>query len=199
MHTIYKKQIVYFQLDCEIMVPVVAAVGISGSGKTTILEYLISNLTAEGYRVGSIKHTHHKSLSMDTEGSNTYRYTKAGAEVVAAVSPEEADVIKKFDEKFRNFDNIIGLLEDEKLDVIFIEGFHSLVAKRSDVAKIITAVFRADLEQNFQVAVQPILAITGMITEEVAKATSASVPFIKFPSEGQQLLEIVKHYLKQNA
>ncbi len=180
------------------MVPVIAAVGISGSGKTTTLEFLISKLSAEGYRVGSIKHTHHKGLSMDTEGSNTYRYAKAGAEVVAAISPEEADVIKKFDEKFRNLDNIIGLLEDEKLDVIFIEGFHSLVTKRRDVAKIITAVYGADLEQNLQLAVQPILAITGMITqEEVAKSNPSNIPFINLSSEGQKLVGIVKQYLEQ--
>ena len=34
------------------MVSVTAAVGTSGSGKTTALEYLISNLGSEGYRIG---------------------------------------------------------------------------------------------------------------------------------------------------
>ena len=37
------------------MVVVIAAVGISGSGKTTTLEYLIAHLSSEGYKVGAIK------------------------------------------------------------------------------------------------------------------------------------------------
>lgn len=182
------------------MVPVIAVVGISGSGKTTVLEYLISKLTVEGYITGSIKHTHHKSFSMDTEGTNTYRYAKAGAEVVAAISPEEVDVVKKSTEKYKKIDDIIGLLEDEKLDVIFIEGFHSQVTKRSDIAKIITAAFRADLEHNLQLTVPPILAIAGMISqEEISKTNAANIPFVKLPSEGQKLVEIVKRYLEQNS
>ena len=73
----------------------VAAVGVSGSGKTVTLEYLISRLSAEGYKIGSIKHVHHQGFTMDKEGTNTWRYAKAGAKVIVAISPEEIDVIKK--------------------------------------------------------------------------------------------------------
>ena len=55
------------------MVLVVAAVGVSGSGKTVTLEYLVSQLSAEGYKIGSIKHVHHKGFTMDKEGTNTWR------------------------------------------------------------------------------------------------------------------------------
>ena len=58
------------------MVLVVAAVGMSGSGKTVTLEYLIGKLSAEGYKIGSIKHVHHKGFTIDTEGTNTWRYAK---------------------------------------------------------------------------------------------------------------------------
>ena len=112
---------------------VVAAVGVSGSGKTVTLEYLISRLSAEGYQIGSIKHVHHKGFTMDTEGTNTWRYAKAGAKVIVAISPEEVDIIKKTEMALSDLDQIIALLEQEKLDIIFIEGFHSLIAKRSDV------------------------------------------------------------------
>ena len=38
------------------MVPVIAIVGKSGTGKTVIMEQLIKEFKARGYRVGAIKH-----------------------------------------------------------------------------------------------------------------------------------------------
>ena len=70
------------------MVIVIAAIGISGSGKTTTLEYLISHLTSEGYRVGAIKHIHREGFTIDKEGTNTWRFTKAGSKITVAISPD---------------------------------------------------------------------------------------------------------------
>ena len=87
---------------------------------------------------------------MDKEGTNTWRYAKAGAKVIVAISPEEIDIIKKTTMELNDLDQIIALLEQEKLDVVFIEGFHSLIAKRKDVPKIITAKDQAGLEQTLE-------------------------------------------------
>ena len=129
---------------------VVAAVGRSGSGKTVTLEYLIGKLSAEGYQIGSIKHVHHKGFTMDKEGTNTWRYAKAGAKVIVAVSPEEVAIIKKTELALEDLDQMTALLKDEKLDIIFVEGFHSLIAKRKDVAKIITAKDQFGLSQTLE-------------------------------------------------
>ena len=67
------------------MVVVIAAVGVSGSGKTTTLEYLISHLSNEGYRVGAIKHIHRESFTIDKEGTNTWRFSKAGSKITVAI------------------------------------------------------------------------------------------------------------------
>ena len=93
---------------CTVLV--IAAVGVSGSGKTVTLEYLISHLSAEGYKIGSIKHVHHKGFTMDKEGTNTWRYAKAGAKVIVAISPEEIDIIKKTQMALNDLDKIIALL-----------------------------------------------------------------------------------------
>ena len=77
------------------MVVVIAAVGISGSGKTTTLEYLISQLSSEGYRVGAIKHIHREGFTIDKEGTNTWRFSKAGSKITVAISPEEIAIIEK--------------------------------------------------------------------------------------------------------
>jgi len=174
---------------------VVAAVGVSGSGKTVTLEYLISHLSEEGYAIGSIKHVHHKGFTMDKEGTNTWRYAKAGAKVIVAISPDEIDILRKTQMALDDLDKIIALLEQEKLDVVFIEGFHSLIAKRQDVPKIITAKDQNGLEQTLQGTLQPILAITGIVAQNTNNSSFLDTPVIQVPQEGPKLVELVKKSL----
>jgi molybdopterin-guanine dinucleotide biosynthesis protein MobB len=175
---------------------VIAAVGTSGSGKTTTLAYLISNLASEGYRIGAIKHIYHKGFKIDKEGTNTWRYAKAGSKVIAAVSAEEIVVIKKAETTLNDLDQVIGLLGKEELDIIFIEGFHNLTAKREDVLKIITAKDADTLKRTLEGTVHPILAVTGMIGQQKPEST-LGIPVINVPAEGKQLLKLVKEHLKE--
>jgi molybdopterin-guanine dinucleotide biosynthesis protein MobB len=179
------------------MVLVVAGVGVSGSGKTVTLEYLVSKLSAEGYKIGSIKHVHHKGFTMDKEGTNTWRYAKAGAKVIVAISPEEIDIIRKTELALDNLDKITALLEGENLDIIFIEGFHSLIAKRQDVPKIITAKDQIGLEQTLKGTVSPILAVSGVFAKNSVDPMYKNISIIKIPENGQKLVDIVKEQLKQ--
>ena len=109
------------------MVVVIAAVGISGSGKTTTVEYLISKLSGKGYRVGAIKHIHREGFTIDQEGKNTWRFSQAGAKITVAISPEEIAIIEKTKAALNDLDKIIKYLESEKIDVVFhrrIPQFH---------------------------------------------------------------------------
>jgi molybdopterin-guanine dinucleotide biosynthesis protein B len=186
-----------WEAERENVVLVVAAVGVSGSGKTVTLEYLISKLSSEGYSVGSIKHVHHEGFTMDREGTNTWRYAKAGSKVIVAISPEEIDIIKKTQMALKNLDQIIALLEQEKLDVVFIEGFHSLIAKRADVPKIITAKDHAGLMQTLEGTVEPILAVAGIVATNSREKTYGNIPIIKVPQEGEKLLALIKQRMRK--
>jgi molybdopterin-guanine dinucleotide biosynthesis protein MobB len=177
---------------CNCTVLVIAAVGRSGSGKTVTLEYLIGKLSAEGYQIGSIKHVHHKGFTMDKEGTNTWRYAKAGAKVIVAISPVEVAIIKKTELALNELDQMISLVKNEKLDIVFIEGFHSLVAKRSDVVKIITAKNQEGLEETLEGTVAPILAITGIVSTTTDKDFFRDIPILRVPQEGQKLVDLVK-------
>lgn len=180
------------------MVLVVAAVGVSGSGKTVTLEYLISRLSEEGYKIGSIKHVHHKGFTMDKEGTNTWRYARAGSKVIVAISPEEIDIIKKTQMALNNLDQITALLEDEKLDLVFIEGFHSLIAKRVDVPKIVTAKDEEGLKQTLEGTVDPIIAIAGVVAAKSANNEYRNIPIVKVPKDGQKLVDLIKKQLVQS-
>jgi molybdopterin-guanine dinucleotide biosynthesis adapter protein len=184
--------------ECELItVLIIAAVGISGSGKTTTVEYLISQLSSEGYKIGAIKHIHREGFTIDQEGTNTWRFTKAGSKITVAFSPEEIAIIEKTETSSPDdLDKIIKQLENRQLDIIFIEGFRGSISKRVDIVKIISAKNQDDLEMILKETVPPILAITGLIARN--KPPEKGIPFINLPDEGDKLLSIVKRHLPTN-
>ena len=70
------------------MPKLIALVGPSNSGKTTLLEKLIPALQARGLRVGVVKNDAH-GFKIDKEGKDTDRLFKSGAAGVLIHSPEE--------------------------------------------------------------------------------------------------------------
>ena len=177
------------------MVLIVATIGKSGSGKTTVIEYLINKLSAESYKIGAIKHIHHRGFTIDTEGKNTWRYAKAGAKIITAISPDEVAIIKKTSQETGSLDLAIEAMKRESLDIIFIEGYHDLAAKRADVAKIIVTADDNGLQEALCNTVKPIIAISGLIAENSKITVIQNCPVIKIPKDGQKLVELIKHQL----
>jgi molybdopterin-guanine dinucleotide biosynthesis protein B len=176
---------------------IIAVLGASGSGKTTTIEYLISHLAKEGFRIGSIKHIHRPDFPIDTVGKDTWRYTNAGAAVTMAIAPKEIAIIKRLTEPFSSLDQITSLLKKEKLDVIFIEGLKSLVAQRKDIPKIITSRNQRDLKEMLNETSPPILAISGPVAKKKVQKRKFETPIIDLPDDGDLLVNIVKNHIAQ--
>jgi molybdopterin-guanine dinucleotide biosynthesis protein len=83
------------------------------------------------------------------------------------------------------------------LDIIFIEGFHTLIAKRTDIPKIITAKDEANLKQTLEGTAEPILAITGVISQNKPTINGLTIPIINLETEGEQLLQLLKGSLRK--
>ena len=103
--------------------PVVHIVGRKNSGKTTLIEKIIPQLSARGYRVATIKH-HHSAhpIDLDWEGKDSWRHRKAGAKAVAVISPSETALFQDVDTPTPLLE-IVGNLKE--VDVVLVEGFHS--------------------------------------------------------------------------
>lgn len=181
------------------MAVVVAVVGGKKSGKTWTMEYLISRLASMGFKVGAVKHIHEEGITIDTAGKDTWRFAKAGARVVLSASPDELALIKRSKMYYCNLDNILEYLKGEDLDFIFIEGFHSLVAKRSDVYKILAAKDVEDLNRLLVGTEPPILAATGLIGGKVNQTSHHSIPIINLKLGGEDLVNIVKSLAPRKA
>jgi len=75
------------------VVPILSIVGRSNSGKTTLLEKLIRELTNRGWRVGTIKRHFHGPVEVDVPGKDSWRHKRAGARTVALSSPDTLFVL----------------------------------------------------------------------------------------------------------
>jgi molybdopterin-guanine dinucleotide biosynthesis protein B len=128
------------------MPPVVSIVGKSESGKTTLLEKLLKELKARGYRVATVKHTAEK-LSFDEPGKDSWRHIQAGSEATLISSPDKVVLIKPTRTTI-SLEEIVRLI-GEDYDIILTEGF-----KVSDAPKI---------EVHRQQAGPPLAAVKRLI------------------------------------
>jgi molybdopterin-guanine dinucleotide biosynthesis protein B len=80
--------------------PIISVAGLSGTGKTTLLERLIPELTRRGFRVGTVKHHRHR-FEMDRPGKDSWRHKHAGASVAVVSSPYHIGMIMDVDHDHR--------------------------------------------------------------------------------------------------
>lgn len=111
------------------MIPAVTIVGNSGSGKTRVAYALIRAMTGRGYRVAAIKHASH-GHSADRAGSDSARFTEAGARRVMVSSPDRITCFIQVPGEQAIEELLLGL--PPSIDVVIAEGF-----KRSSLPKIL--------------------------------------------------------------
>jgi molybdopterin-guanine dinucleotide biosynthesis adapter protein len=106
--------------------------GITGwknSGKTTLTEKLVRELTARGYNISTVKHAHH-SFDIDKQDTDSFRHRAAGASEVAIVGGERWAIMHELrgaDEP--SLEEIIARLSP--CDLVLVEGY-----KREGHAKL---------------------------------------------------------------
>ncbi len=99
-------------------IPCFTFVAYSNTGKTTYIERLIAELKSRGVRVGALKHDAHE-FEIDKPGKDSWRFARAGADVVAVASATKAAVM---DYRAVDFAELVSRIKD--VDVILVEGWH---------------------------------------------------------------------------
>ncbi|MEN4757829.1 molybdopterin-guanine dinucleotide biosynthesis protein B [Pantoea agglomerans] len=103
--------------------PILAIVGWSGTGKTTLLQQVIPILGDKGIRAGLIKHTHHQ-MDVDTPGKDSYLLRKVGASQVILASSERWALMCETPEKQSiNLPYLLSRMDHATLEVVLVEGF----------------------------------------------------------------------------
>jgi molybdopterin-guanine dinucleotide biosynthesis protein B len=99
---------------------IVLVVGKKKTGKTTLMEKLIADLTLKGYRIGSMKYTT-QDHEFDTPGKDSYRHAQAGAESTLILSPTKIALFSRT-LRVKNLDQLLDFVFAD-CDLVIGEGF----------------------------------------------------------------------------
>lgn len=119
-------------------------VGWKNSGKTGLVERLVTEITGRGFSVATLKHAHH-SFDVDHQGKDSFRHREAGATEVLLASRQRWALMHELrDEDEPSLAQLLTHLSPN--DLVLIEGY-----KRDDHQKI---------EANRAATGQPLIALT---------------------------------------
>lgn len=118
-------------------------VGWKNSGKTGLVERLVTEITGRGFSVATLKHAHH-SFDVDHQGKDSYRHREAGANEVLLASRQRWALMHELrDEDEPSLAQLLTHLSPN--DLVLIEGY-----KRDGHLKI---------EANRTATGQPLIAL----------------------------------------
>jgi len=141
--------------------PIVCFVGRSNSGKTTLIERLIPELTQAGYRVATIKHAGH-GFDLDTEGKDSWRHKRAGASQVVVLSKGSLAMFADVPEELP-IEEVRDRFVNDSIDLIIAEGW-----KSEGFPKVV--IVREEL-QEVNVSLEGLIAVASI------KPIEADVPW----------------------
>ncbi|MBN1370272.1 MAG: molybdopterin-guanine dinucleotide biosynthesis protein B, partial [Dehalococcoidaceae bacterium] len=110
------------------MLPIIAIVGRSNSGKTTLVTRLVRELVGRGYRVATMKDSH-RQPTFDSKDKDSWKHIEAGSTATALKTHDSIVVIRRSTIE-TDIHAIAGLL-GQGHDIVIAEGF-----KHSNVPKI---------------------------------------------------------------
>ncbi|MEE8547353.1 MAG: molybdopterin-guanine dinucleotide biosynthesis protein B [bacterium] len=109
------------------MPPIVLFVGLSGTGKTTVVEGVVRCLKNRGYTVAALKHSRHE-INVDVEGTDSWRFTNAGADISIVSSPGTLGFTGSMDSEME-VEEIASKYAGD-MDILLAEGYkHSSLPK----------------------------------------------------------------------
>jgi molybdopterin-guanine dinucleotide biosynthesis protein B len=112
------------------MPQVICIVGRSQSGKTTLIEKLIPVLKNKGYRIGTVKHSHH-IFDFDKSGKDSWRHKDAGADAVIVASPGKIAMVKN--DHQGTLEGLLDYFSD--LDLVITEGYKGARQPKIEVVR----------------------------------------------------------------
>ena len=160
-------------------VPVISIVGRSNSGKTTLIVKLVKELKSRGYKVATIKHSHHR-FELDTEGKDSWLHTQAGADAVVVASQNMMGIMRQSPKELSLMEIINTYLQD--MDVIVVEGY-----KTEAIPKV--EVFRSEISTELVCKNDKnLIAVVG------DKNPSIGVPFFHIDVKTSAIIDFLLNY-----
>jgi molybdopterin-guanine dinucleotide biosynthesis protein B len=157
----------------QIIMRVFAVSGYSGTGKTTLVEHIISALIKQGYTVATAKNTRHDLH--EEKGTDSWRHRQAGARATVILGPKRSLVFHEGRKTLKK------LVADIEADYLIVEGM-----KESGIPKIWCVSSSTEDLSTLQQSVKAIMA--GPAKEEI---DGRGIPVFG-SSEIEAIVELVK-------
>ena len=110
---------------------VIGIIGWKDTGKTTLIEKLINEFNNRNFSVSTIKHSHHR-ISVDKEGTDTFRHFNAGArETILASKKKWIKFSRELSKHGPSLNYIIKQIIP--VDLVIVEGFKMEDHKKIEV------------------------------------------------------------------
>ena len=99
---------------------VYGVIGWKNSGKTSLMERLVAEITGRGFSVSTVKHVHH-SVDLDHPGKDTYRHRVAGAREVVLASADRLALMVEHRGPEPELPAVLARLAP--VDLVLVEGY----------------------------------------------------------------------------
>lgn len=99
---------------------VYGVIGWKNSGKTSLMERLVAEITARGFSVSTVKHVHHE-VDLDQPGKDTYRHRQAGAREVVLASKDRFALMVEHRGPEPDLAAVLARLAP--VDLVLVEGY----------------------------------------------------------------------------
>ena len=171
---------------------VVAFVGKQNSGKTVLLEKIVSALTARGLKVATIKHHSHTGFEFDIEGKDSWRHRQAGSVHTVVAAPDQIASVRQISKEAEVKQLIEAMIFESTVlnelpDFILVEGY-----RHGGLPTI--ELFRAanpnDATRDIGAEDNEIIAIVTDIPRITQQAESLALPVFDFDA-----IEAICHFL----
>lgn len=168
--------------------PAVSFVGRQNSGKTTLLEKIIAELTRQGLAVGTLKHHGHPDFEIDIPGKDSYRHRAAGSKATAILSSKRLALTCDLTQEI-SCSEALELMPN--YDLVLVEGFRGIglptiellraenpkdqIAAKALIDRLSGAPSCSDIETPDRPAT-PAAIVTNMpAVEQIARETAVEV------------------------
>lgn len=99
---------------------VYGVIGWKNSGKTSLMERLVSEITGRGFTVSTVKHVHH-TVDLDQPGKDTWRHRQAGAREVVLASADRLAILVEHRGPEPELPAVLARMAP--VDLILVEGY----------------------------------------------------------------------------
>lgn len=99
---------------------VCGVIGWKNSGKTSLMERLVAEITGRGVSVSTVKHVHH-TVDLDQPGKDTWRHRQAGAREVVLASADRLAILVEHRGPEPELPAVLARLA--AVDLVLVEGY----------------------------------------------------------------------------